>query len=350
MIMKAHKISFMPYPVRYLLLLFILAGSLLIPASHLAYAHTFSTSESAHFLSLVDQIRAETGLVIISLENNNATLAQAHAEKASSLLNNSTLDEIREVNNRIADSLETGLAQLEENVTSLALVMQEQQQVPQDRIQTINDTVTSLNDILVEAITVRVESDQLNNATTWAMVLADLTNVVLSNYGNATGAAFDLTDMANLAEMQGEAAHTVSEGINNNTTPGNATASNVTTNTIIVDEAAYQTAQYLSSNTMLQLFNDMLRPLTTTSAGANGTTGNNSENGLTVQPQLDNETLSTSESNATAGIEDLEMSLLQLSDYVNSKTSPREVMAIPHLEIHPMLIQLYGLTPEDEEE
>ncbi|MDP8886734.1 MAG: hypothetical protein M3M91_02970, partial [Thermoproteota archaeon] len=186
--MKAHKISFMPYPVRYLVLLFILAGSLLIPASHLAYAHTFSTSESAHFLSLVDQIRAETGLVIISLENNNVTLAQAHAEKASSLLNNSTLDEIREVNNRIADSLETGLAQIEENVTSLALVMQGQQQVPQDRIQTINDTVTSLNHILAEAITVRVEGDQLNNATTWAMVLADLTNVVLSNYGNATGA------------------------------------------------------------------------------------------------------------------------------------------------------------------
>jgi hypothetical protein len=348
--MKAHKISFMPYPVRYLLLLFILAGSLLIPASHLAYAHTFSTSESAHFLSLVDQIRAEIGLVTMNLENNNATLAQAHAEKASSLLSNSTLDEIREVNNRIADSLETGLEQLEENVTSLSLVMQGQQQVPQDRTQTINDTVTSLNDVLAEAITVRVESDQLNNATTWAMVLADLTNVVLSNYGNATGAAFDLTDMANLAEMQGEAADTVSEGINNNTMPGNATASNVTTNTIIVDEAAYQTAQYLSSNTMLQLFNDMLRPLTTTSAGANGTTGNNSENGLTVQQQLDNDTFSTSESNATAGIEELEMSLLQLSDYVNSKASPREVMAIPHLEIHPMLIQLYGLTPEDEEE
>ena len=348
--MRTQKIPFLPYPAKYLLLLFILSGSLLTSASHLAYAHTFSTSESAQFLSLVDQIRAETGLVTMNLENNNATLAQAHAEKASSLLNNSTLDEIREVNNRIADSLETGLAQLEENVTSLALVMQGQQQVPQDRIQTINDTVTSLNDILAEAITVRVEGDQLNNATTWAMVLADLTNVVLSNYGNATGAAFDLTDMANLAEMQGEAADTVSEGINNNTMPGNATASNVTTNTIIVDEAAYQTAQYLSSNTMLQLFNDMLRPLTTTSAGANGTTGNNSENGLTVQQQLDNDTFSTSESNATAGIEELEMSLLQLSDYVNSKASPREVMAIPHLEIHPMLIQLYGLTPEDEEE
>jgi hypothetical protein len=347
--MRTCKIPFKPCHMRYFLLLFILAGSLPISASHIAYAHEFSTSESAHFLSLVEQIKAETGLVTINLENNNATLAQAHAEKTSSLLDNSTLDEIREVNTRIADSLETGLEQLEENVTSLASGMQGQQQVPQDRIQSINDTVTSLNDILAEALTVRIESDQLNNATTWAMVLADLTNVVLSNYGNATGAAFDLTDMVNLAEIQGEAAHTASEGINNNTMQDNATASNVTTNTIIVDEAAYQTAQYLSSNTMLQLFSDMLRPLTTTSAGANGTTGNNSENGMTVQQQLDNDTLSTSETNATAGIEELEMSLLQLRDYVNSKASPREVMTIPHLEIHPMLIQLYGLTPEDEE-
>lgn len=342
----------MPYPVRYLLLLFILSGSLLTPASHLTYAHTFSTSESAEFISLVDQIRAEIALITMNVENNNATLAQAHAEKASSLLNNSTLDEIREVNNRIADSLETSLEQLEENVTSLALVMQGQQ-VPQDRIQTINDTVTSLNDILAEAVTVRVESEQLNNATTWAMVLADLTNTLLSNYGNATGAAFDLTDMANLAEMEGEDPGTASEGIDNNTTQVNTTASNVTTNTIIVDEVSYQTAQYLANNTILQLFNDMLKPLTTTSAaGANGTTGGNSNvSGATVQQQqLDNDTLSTSDNNnATAGIEELEMSLLQLRDYVNSKASPREVMTIPHLEIHPMLIQLYGLTPEDEE-
>lgn len=336
--------------MRYLLLLFILASSLLTPAGHLAYAHTFSTSESAEFLSLVDQIKAETALVTMNLENNNATLAQAHAEKAATLLDNSTVSEIRERNNRIADSMIAGLEQLEENATSLASGMQGQQQVPQDRIQTINDTVASLNDILAEAVTVRIESEQQNNATTWAMVLADLTNVVLSNYGNATGAAFDLTDMANLAEMEGEGAHTASEGINNNTTLGNATASNVTTSTIIVDEVSYQTAQYLASNTLLQLFNDMLKPLTTTSAGANGTMGNNSDNGATVQQQqLENDTLSNSDNNATAGIEELEMSLLQLRDYVNSKASPREVMTIPHLEIHPMLIQLYGLTPEHEE-
>jgi hypothetical protein len=352
--MRTQKIPFLPYSAKYLLMLFILAGSFLIPTSHLAYAHTFSTSESAHFLSLVDQIRAETGLVTMNLENNDATLAQAHAEKASTLLDNSTLEEIREVNNRIADTLETGLERLEQNVTLLASGMQGQQQVPQDRIQIINDTVRSLNDTLAESVTVRVESDQLNNATTWAMVLADLTNVVLSNYGNATGATFDLTDMANLAEMDGEAeaVDTASQGINNNTTPGNATASNVTTNTIIVDEAPYQTAQHLSSNTMLQLFNDMLKPLTTTSIGVNGITGNNTDNvGTVQQEQPDNDTLSTSDNNnATAGIEELEMSLLQLRDYVNSRASPREVMAIAHLEIHPMMIQLYGLIPENEGE
>jgi len=174
----------------------------MFPASHLVYAHTFSTSESAEFLSLVDQIRAETGLVTVNLESNNATLAQAHAEKASIILNNDTLDEIRERNNRIADSLEAGLEQLEGNLTSLASASQGQ--IPQDRIQNINQAVMSLNDTMAEAVTIRVEGEQQNNATTWATVLADLVNVVLSDYGNATGASFDLTDMSNMAGMGGK--------------------------------------------------------------------------------------------------------------------------------------------------
>ncbi len=146
-----------------LLALSVIAGSLLIPSNYLAYAHTFSTSESADYLSLVEQIRAETALVSMNLENNNVTLAQAHAEKASSLLNNSTLDEIREVNTRIADSLETGLEQLEGNVTSLTSTPQGQ--IPQDRIQSVNETVMTLNDLLAESVTVRIESEQRNNAT-----------------------------------------------------------------------------------------------------------------------------------------------------------------------------------------
>lgn len=327
--MRTQKISFLPYPVKYLLLLFILSGSLLTSASHIAYAHTFSTSESAQFLSLVDQIRAETGLVTMNLENNNATLAQTHAEKASSLLDSNTLSEIQETNNRIANSLETGLEQLVGNATSLA--SESTGQMSQDRIQSINQMIMSLNDTMAEAITVRVESDQLNNATTWAMALADLVNVVLSDYGNATGSSFDLRDMSNMAEP-------------------NATMSPMsnmtTTTTTITDTAAYQSAQYLANNTILQLFNDTLKPLTVSSSG---TSSSNSSNATTMT-QEGQETLPAADNMTTSDIDKLEAGLLQLKDDINAKATPNEVMMTAHLNVHPLIIQIYGLTLEQEGE
>jgi hypothetical protein len=328
--MRTQKIPFLPYPAKYLLLLFILSGSLLTSASHLAYAHTFSTSESAQFLSLVDQIRAETGLVTMNLENNNATLAQTHAEKASSLLDSNTLSEIRETNNRIANSLETGLEQLVGNATSLA--SESTGQMSQDRIQSINQMVMSLNDTMAEAITVRVESDQLNNATTWAMALADLVNIVLSDYGNATGSSFDLTDMSNMAEP-------------------NATMSPMsnmtTTTTTITDTPAYQSAQYLANNTILQLFNDRLKPLTMSSSGTSSSNGSNA----TAMTQEGQDTLpAAGNMTTTSDIDKLEAGLLQLKDDINAKATPNEVMMTAHLNVHPIIIQIYGLTLEQEGE
>jgi hypothetical protein len=349
----------MPYYVRFVLVVFTLAGSFIFSASHSpAYAHTFSTSESADFLSIVEQIRAEAALVSMNLENNNVTLAQTHAEKASSLLNNSTLDEIREVNTRIADSLETGLEQLEGNVTSLTSTPQGQ--IPQDRIQSVNETVMTLNDLLAEAVTVRIESEQQNNATTWAMVLADLVNVVLSDYGNATG-SFDLTNMSNIAGMEGME---MSQADNNNTVmamggeqmqmsanstndniamEANSTTSsisNMTTN--VVDQATYQSAQYISNNTILQLFTERLRPVTlganeTSSEAGNAATTDNA----TVMTQQEQQ---TSAGNLTSNIDELESRLILLRDNVENKASPTEVMTTAHLQIHPLLMQMYGLT------
>jgi hypothetical protein len=325
MIMKIIKIPFMLYSMRFPLVFLVLASSFLIPVSHLVYAHTFSTSESAEFLSLTDQIRAETALVTINLENNNATLAQAHAEKASSLLDNNTLSEIRERNNRIANSLETGLEQLVGNVTS-SLTSASPGQMPQDRIQSTNQAVMSLNDIMAEAVTARVESEQQNNATTWAMVLADLVNVVLSDYGNATGSSFDLTDISNMAEANATSSST----------------SNMTTTTI-VDTAAYQSAQYLVNNTILQLFSDALKPLTMSS---NRTSSDN--NNATTITQGGQGT-SSAAGNMTSNIDKLEAGLLQLKDDINGKATPNEVMMTAQLNIHPLLMQSYGLTIEEEE-
>jgi hypothetical protein len=326
MIMRMRKIPFMLYSMRFPLVFLVLAGSFIFPLSHLVYAHTFSTSESAEFLSLTDQIRAETALVTINLENNNATLAQAHAEKASSLLDNNTLSEVRERNNRIANSLETGLEQLVGNVTS-SLTSASPEQMPQDRIQSTNQAVMSLNDIMAEAVTARVESEQQNNVTTWAMVLADLVNVVLSDYGNATGSSFDLTDISNIAQAN-----------------ATSSTSNMTTTTTIVDTAAYQSAQYLVNNTILQLFNDTLKPLTTSS---NGTSSDN--NNATTITQGGQDT-SPAAGNMTSDIHQLEANLLRLKDDINGKATPNEVMMTAHLNIHPLLMQSYGLTLEQEEE
>lgn len=346
--------------MRFVLVVFILAGSFIFPASHPpAYAHTFSTSESADFLSLIEQIRAEMTLVSMNLENNNVTLAQTHAEKASSLLNNSTLDEIREVNTRIADSLETGLEQLEGNVTSLTST--QEGQIPQDRMQSVNETVMTLNDLLAEAVTVRIESEQQNNATTWAMTLADLVNTVLSEYGNATG-SFDLTNMSNIAGMEGME---MGPADNNNTVTAmggeqmqmstnstnhnmameaNSTTSSISNMTaIVVDQSTYQSAQYISNNTILQLFTDRLKPLTLGANESSSETGNAATtDNTTVMTQEEQQ--QTSAGDLTSNIDELESSLILLRDNIENKASPTEVMTTVHLQIHPLLMRMYGLT------
>jgi len=337
-----------------------LGSSFLFPATNLAYAHTFSTSESAEFLSLVDQIRAETALVTLNLQSNNVTLAQAHAQKAATLPDNLTITEIRERNNRIADSLVAGLEQLEQNLTSLAAEPQEP--IPQDRIEIMNQSVASLNDVLAEAVTVRVESDQQDNATMWASVLADLVNVVLSDYGNATGASFDLTEMSNLAGMGGMEMDqgnnmtmmmTTDESMqmsdnssgDNMTAMGtnfNSSTSNMTTT--IVDEAAYQSAQYLANNTLLQLFSDTLKPLTIST----NETADGSDTNTTAITQEGQETSSPA-NNVTSNIDELEADLMQLRDAINDKANPYEVMIAAHVKVHPLLMQIYGLTIENQE-
>jgi hypothetical protein len=407
--MRLRKISLIPNSRRYILVMFVIAGSFIFPqASQLAYAHTFSTSESAEFLSLVDQIKAEAALATMNLQtsnnndnNNNSTiLAQAHAQKASTLLlvdNNDTLGEIREVNNRIADSLEGGLKQLEGNVTALTSSSTSQGQTPspppQDRIQSINQTVKSLDDILAEAVSARIERTQQDNATTWAMTLAHLVNVVLSDYGNATGASFDLTDLSNMASMGGGmqmsesgsnnsnnsmAMSTTTMTINesqmqmsnnsnntsdnntmtmmmaNNSTANSANSSSMgnttTAATTIVDTAAYQSSQYLANNTILQLFNDKLKPLTISS---NGTlVSNNNTNATTLmteQGQNNNTSLNASNNNTMSSIDKIEAGLLQLRDDINHKATPQEVMMTAHTNIHPIIMQVYGLTLEQEE-
>jgi hypothetical protein len=122
----------------------------------------------------------------------------------------------------------------------------------------------------------------------------------------------------------------------------NSSSSNMTTT--IVDEAAYQSAQYLANNTLLQLFSDTLKPLT---ISTNETTADSDTN-TTAMTQEGQETSSPS-NNVTSNIDELEAGLIQLRDAIDGKANPYEVMIAAHVKVHPLLMQIYGLTIENQE-
>ena len=124
--------------------------------------------------------------------------------------------------------------------------------------------------------------------------------------------------------------------------------SNMTTTTItITDTPAYQSAQYLANNTILQLFNDRLKPLTMSSSG---TSSSNSSNATTMTQEGQDTLPAAGNMTMTSDIDKLEAGLLQLKDDINAKATPNEVMMTAHLNVHPIIIQIYGLTLEQEGE
>jgi hypothetical protein len=142
---------------------------LLISSSSLSSvrAHTFSPNESASFLSLVDQIKS-TLLTIKDDASSNITLANDQGQYARKLLTDNMTQELKERNQRIGTELIRMLDSLQ-NISS----------------ENVNTNLTNLSDLLAEAITVRVEKDQLKNVTVQALAFADDINNILDEYTTA---------------------------------------------------------------------------------------------------------------------------------------------------------------------
>src|SRR5829696_4753685 len=202
----------------------------------LVYAHNFSGSESASFLSLVHRIRVESGLVLDNA--GNATLAQQHAENAAKAIDNQTIDEIAERNNRIANDLSSLLEDLQTAAAS----------TPIDAA-SINDIVSNLDATLGEAVSVRIDQEQLNNSTAQAIVLADVIDEVLRNYGSAFEVGFDMTNMSLMDEMiqdnnSGSSDRGGMEGASTQMDGNNTDSSTV------VNMSAYQSAQAFANKSL----------------------------------------------------------------------------------------------------
>ena len=121
--------------------------------------------------------------------------------------------------------------------------------------------------------------------------------------------------------------------------PTSSMSNNMTAN--IVDATAYQGAQYLVNNTILRLFTDTVKPLTMSS---NETSADKNNDATTTTQEGQGSSSSTTPGGIMpSNIAKLEAGLLQLKDDINGKATPNDVMMTAHVNIHPLLMQIYGL-------
>lgn len=204
-----------------------------------AFAHTFSGDESATFLALLEMIKTEAHLAEQNL-GTNVTLAHEHAEATTEHLDANQTKEISERNTRVSNELNDSLTALKNAFNSTS----------PPTASDIKDKVSNVDAILGEVLSVRIDKNQLNNVTVKASTINDLVGETLEHYGEAVGH---------------EDTNKSSES--NSTT--NASSSAVK----IVNEAAYQTAQALSSR-VIELYKDV------NSKALNSTAAENVQSGL----------------------------------------------------------------------
>jgi len=218
--------------------------------NHIVYAHNFSITDDSALLTLIEQIKAETELVNAYFLATNSISAIEHAKNAANLTNG--------LNDKLRQSTVADITQ--------------------------------------------VYNNGLYNSTTLALVVANLVDEILRNYGGAYGITYDLTNMSNMM---------MAMMLNNNdsSSSGHSTMSEKN-NAVLVNIYNYQTAQVLS-NVVNRLFNDK----------------------LSAQAPV----------NEKVTIDNLEQSIKDLKYAIDNKIRAEYLMEIVHMKIHPMLQSAYDL-------
>jgi hypothetical protein len=160
------------------------------------YAHTFSGGESAAFLALVKILQADLHLVQSNIASN-ATSAQAHANAVAEHLDANTTKELAERNKLVANDLTKAIADLNRTASTKPIPAQ----------QVIKGNVDRIDGLLQEAITVRVEKNQLSNSTVKGQAVSDIIDEVLERYREAYGieegkSAAGHNSIVNMADYQ----------------------------------------------------------------------------------------------------------------------------------------------------
>src|ERR671918_563769 len=191
-----------------------------------AYAHDFSTTDESTLITLVEQIKARTQLVITGFLSHENFSAHEHARKAAELMKD----------------LESNMTQTDPTSSDITQVYEQGQK----------------------------------NSTTLALVVANIVDDILRKYGNAFAVGYDMTNMSNMMnmdmmmtkKMDDNTSHSMdmmmkTTNITNNDSSmldGNSNSSiSMENDFVLVDTNDYETAMTLSSNIKDQ-FNTQLRP------------------------------------------------------------------------------------------
>jgi hypothetical protein len=237
------------------------------------YAHSFSPNSLSTFISIVHAADVEFSLANSNFPAN-ITLALGHSKNAVKLMNYAYRSD-----DEIIDDI--------------------------DFVRKYNNAMSSQNE------------------TIHALVVANIVDRILSEYGEALDLQYDLTNMSNMsmamqdmsnsdsfifpsfpAHITNESIPIIERGDNNNNN----------TNTSVVNFDNYVSAQKLSE-VVLQIFNDQLSPL----AGSSNNTANK------------------------AAIAMIDKDLIELKDLLKNRASAQDIMMLVHGRLHPSLQFAYDL-------
>lgn len=253
------------------------AGLGLAAAGQRAFAHDFTQDESANFVATAEKIKVHLSLARSNL-GRSAEVAHEHVEHAAMLVGNNTVAEIAEKNKRIARDLPASLEELG------AMIHEGKPRAD------VRKQIAKVSALLDEAVSARVDRQQLRSGAVQATVMAQMVSESLGAYEAAFGAK---------TEEAGAHGHGSSSSGSGHSGPGGK----------IVDRAAYDASKAFASK----------------AASMYGKVNRLAPEGSEV------------------AMEEVQDGLAKLRQAINHKEHVDEVMVIVHGQIHENLIQAFDL-------
>lgn len=268
-----------------LLMVIMFSGTMI---AHPAFAHTFVQNSDASLIAQIQEFKVESKLIADNISNN--TSSQWHISKSQEYWGSNEIGVLSQTNSTLATQLSTSI----DDLYSMAGQQNADPTVA-------NQKAAEISQLLDQAESEEVSSSSQNNATVQALVIVNVINEVLKDYGTAIGSTVDLTNMNNMNMSM------------NNSSSGNGMSGmsgmSGMTSTPIVNAAAYQSAQALTS----------------------------------VAQNLFSNLQSMAPSNTSPYLGKVATALTELKQKIDAQGTGMDVMMVVHLQIHPNLISAFNI-------